>query len=365
MPPAHSNTRATVLRASAQNLLLISLVSFAGSVILTRLFLSLTGYPKIGSGELHIAHVLWGGLILFIAALLPLIFANQWILTLGALLSGIGVGLFIDEVGKFITLSNDYFYPPAAPIIYAVFLLTALVYLRVRRPPAWNARSEFYRVLEGFTEVLDGDLEPSEKAKLLQRLKPILEKTTEEDLRRMAQALVDVLEHDQLRVVPDRQSTLEKTRTAAQKFERRYFNRGRLRLTLILAMAVVGFLALFEALSGLFSGGSLNLTAILSANIRLGEVRSQTGALWFFVHLALQSIVGVLALLSSSLILIRAEKRGIEIGTACLVLSLTLVNLLAFFVDQFSAASTALVQLVVLLGFLYYQRRYMRASVTD
>ena len=84
MPEKILTIRTRVIRAGAQNFLLISLVSFGGSVIITRLYLAMTGYPKIGSGDLHIAHVLWGGLILFIASLLPLIYANKWILTTSA-----------------------------------------------------------------------------------------------------------------------------------------------------------------------------------------------------------------------------------------------------------------------------------------
>ena len=43
---------------------------------------------------------------LFIAALVPLIIANRRVYLVGAILGGIGVGLFIDEVGKFITAGN-------------------------------------------------------------------------------------------------------------------------------------------------------------------------------------------------------------------------------------------------------------------
>jgi hypothetical protein len=55
---------------------------------------------------------------------------------LAAIGTGAGTGLFIDEVGKFITASNDYFYPLAAPLIYGLLLVLALVFLLVRRSSA-------------------------------------------------------------------------------------------------------------------------------------------------------------------------------------------------------------------------------------
>ena len=50
-----------VERLGAERYLRLMLLAFAASVILTRLFLSLTGYPQVGNGTLHIAHLLWGG----------------------------------------------------------------------------------------------------------------------------------------------------------------------------------------------------------------------------------------------------------------------------------------------------------------
>ncbi len=111
------------------------------TVIGVREFLQLTGFPQIGNSVLHIAHALWGGLLLFIAVVLPLAFANRWAIGASALLSGAGIGLFIDEVGKFITQTNDYFFPPALSIIYAFFLLTAVVYLYFRQPGIAKTRA--------------------------------------------------------------------------------------------------------------------------------------------------------------------------------------------------------------------------------
>jgi hypothetical protein len=365
MPFQPLNVRAAVRRQGAQHYLLLSLIAFGGSVMVTRLFLQLTGYPKIGRGELHIAHVLWGGLILFIAALLPLVYANRWVYTTGALLSGIGVGLFIDEVGKFITLNNDYFYPPAAPIIYALFLLTVLIYLRIRRPPAWNARQELYSILDGITEVLDNDLEVEELEGLQTRLHQIVENAGEEELVSLAKALNDYLHSEKVKLVPTHQSHFEKLKTTALHIETRFFNRSRIRLALILAFAIFGSLYLGDFFTRLLPHGQpLTLETVLAMNMLRGEVRSVAGANWFFVHLALQAIVSLLALLSAGLIVSGKEKRGMEIGMVCLVLSLTMVNLLSFFVDQFPAAFMALLQLIVLLTLSYYRQRYFHTKLS-
>jgi hypothetical protein len=121
------------IREGAERSLLLVIVSFVIAVVGTRWFLEATGYPQVGGGELHIAHMLWGGLALVIAALLGLVVSASWVPTVMAILTGAGTGLFIDEVGKFITASNDYFYPLAAPLIYGLVLALALVFLLVRR----------------------------------------------------------------------------------------------------------------------------------------------------------------------------------------------------------------------------------------
>ena len=37
------------------------------AVLVTRLYLTLTGFPKVGGGGLHLAHLLWGGLLMLAA----------------------------------------------------------------------------------------------------------------------------------------------------------------------------------------------------------------------------------------------------------------------------------------------------------
>ncbi|WP_282944263.1 hypothetical protein [Cellulomonas endometrii] len=97
------------------------------TVLVTRGALALTGFPQLGGGGLHIAHVLWGGLLMAVAVVAVLSWAGPVVRPLAALVGGIGFGLFIDEIGKFVTSDNDYFYEPTASLIYVVVVLLVLV----------------------------------------------------------------------------------------------------------------------------------------------------------------------------------------------------------------------------------------------
>ncbi|HEY0495053.1 MAG TPA: hypothetical protein VGD48_04870 [Kutzneria sp.] len=101
-------------------------VCAVATILITRSFLGATGYPKIGSGGLHIAHMLWGGLLLLVSQLLVLSYLGPVTKPLAAVLGGVGFGLFIDEVGKFVTADNNYFYRPAVAIMYVVFVVIVL-----------------------------------------------------------------------------------------------------------------------------------------------------------------------------------------------------------------------------------------------
>lgn len=79
---------------------LLSLVSIAVTVILTRGYLQLTGFLQIGNSVLNTAHTLWGGLLLFVIVLFHLALANRWAIQASALLTWTGIGLFIDKMGK-------------------------------------------------------------------------------------------------------------------------------------------------------------------------------------------------------------------------------------------------------------------------
>jgi hypothetical protein len=358
-----SRVRKPVRREGGERYLLFTLLSFAASVALTRLFLELTGYPQIGGGELHIAHVLWGGLLLFGAALLPLIFANRWIYVVGSLLAGAGVGLFIDEVGKFITSSNDYFHPIAAPIVYVFFLLTVMIYLQVRRPAARETRDELYLALDGLQEVLDRDLEPSERQVLKNRLRKIADDDRHPDLARLAEGLLEYLACDEVRLAPESHSFLDRLLGSLRQMEKRWITERRLKAVLAGGLAALGILALWNLVVLLVvTRDPSRLESMISELVVGGQVASITGMFWFSARIAVEGFVGLLLVVSAGLLIANKDRSGAALGYIGLLLSLAVVNLVVFYFEQFSTIIPALVQFLILLGVMYYRRRYLTAS---
>jgi hypothetical protein len=353
--------RSPVRRKGAERYVLLSLVSFAVSVIGTRTFLQLTGYPQIGNSELHIAHVLWGGLLLFIASLLPLILANRWAYNTAAILSGVGVGLFIDEVGKFITQTNDYFYPPAAPIIYAFFLLTVMLYVRVRRPPDRTPRAEMYRILEEMTEVLDCDLNPAERDRIEARLVRVSRETSDPNLKQLAGALYAFVESETIHIAPHAPNRFQRFNARIAPWVEEFLTRPRLRVFLIFSLGIMGVLAMieFSILLLAIPDPAPALEVVLTPLVTSGELRSAQDALWFLVRTILEGSTGILLILSGALIVVRRERFGLSLATVVLVIWLTVINLLVFYLDQFGAVITALFQFFVLMLVTYYRRRYL------
>ncbi|MHB8089180.1 MAG: hypothetical protein ACYDH2_13115, partial [Anaerolineaceae bacterium] len=228
--------RSLVLRFKAGQNIVITLLSFAFSVAATRLFLELTGYPQLGGGELHIAHVLWGGLLLFVAALISIIFVNDWAATLSALIAGLGVGLFIDEVGKFITSTNDYFYPSAAPIVYVFFLLTVLLAFQVRQNRPKSTRSRMYEILERFSEVLDRDLSAFEREELIQSLAEVCKNDDRNDLCALAESMKHYLQAKKPQAKIYHPNLLDRMKISLIKFERKFLTKAKLKMTMIIGL---------------------------------------------------------------------------------------------------------------------------------
>ena len=80
--------RGPVPREDAARSVRLVAVGFGVTVVVTRLYLALTGYPQIGGEVYHLAHALWGGLLLLVGGLTALAWSNRWVPTVTAVETG-------------------------------------------------------------------------------------------------------------------------------------------------------------------------------------------------------------------------------------------------------------------------------------
>lgn len=350
-----------VRQQAADSFLILLIASFAVTVIVTRFFLQLAGYPQVGGGgTFHIAHMLWGGLLLFIALVALLLWANHWMMWLAALLGGIGVGLFIDEVGKFITSSNDYFFPLAFPIIYAFLIVCVWLYLRVRRAQPRDTRTLLYHALEDLKQVLDNDLDPFERRELVGELRQVLNQASDVNELNLAKAILNFVQAEETRVARA-PNQIERAWLWVKFVAARWPPRRTFKWLLAAGLAIAGVNALFQLgalwgwLAGAFNGVQLPSFVITNGK---SEYAIDDPTLLLIYQVA-NIVTGALMGIAAALLVFGKERRALRLGTLALVLSLTIVNLLTFYFSQLYAISVALAQLVLLTGASLYRWRFI------
>ena len=161
------NNRIFFRRIGAVHFLEHFLVSAISAVLVIRLFLEITGYPQIGGDTLHIAHMLWGGLLMLISIFLLLSLIGRKIENFSAIIGGIGFGTFIDEIGKFITQDNNYFYQPSVALIYLIFILIFLIIRVLNRRSEYSSQEYLLNGLREIEELAINDMDIEEKKRAL------------------------------------------------------------------------------------------------------------------------------------------------------------------------------------------------------
>ena len=341
-----------VQRADGPRSVTVLAVSFGVTVVVTRLYLSLTGYPQIGHGEFHLAHALWGGLLLMIAATLQLLWSNAWVMTAAAVCAGAGSGLFVDEVGKFITARNDYFTPIAAPIIYLVFLAVLAVDVLARRARVDDPRSIAYAVVVGLKDVIDGPLRPTARVALLERLDILEAAPDRPDLAALATSLRPVVEAAP--TAPPRER-LPRIRAAWAVFEQRVLPRPVHRVILVSGATMLGLvslagLAVFVALA---SGDTRFQVVIDDESIAPG---SRPPAL--LIASLGEAVVGATLLVSAVALLVGRDQVGLRGGRAGLIFGLAAVNVVLGYISAEVVVVVVVAELALLASYRRYRTRF-------
>ena len=345
----------------SSRLMLIVLVSCALTVALTRLFLVLTGYPQIGGSTFHLAHALWGGLALFLASTMALVVQNRGAAVIIALVTGIGFGLFVDEVGKFITQKNDYFFPLAAPIVYASLLLILLFTELARRHQLRSPRAHLLAAISLSQTVADGTATATEMTAMENHIRQARTGSLDD----ASAALLNGIETSM--ALADRvQEPFAFAGRAARRIRRAvaaWLPANRARRLARMAMAlfcILGLVQLLLLIGVVLAPEGLSRTLTLSVRDQpVGEV----GRIIFLITWGLNAVIAALAAITWWALRPRRIRRrpALMCGYGAMLLMLLLGNLLSSYVYQFAILIQAALQ-VITLGLLARWNQATRPS---
>jgi hypothetical protein len=171
-----ASAAARLARRSARNadfggLLETFLVAAVVTILVIRTQLWLTNYPQLGGHGLHIAHLLYGGIFMVIAIGMLLTLLGRWPRRPAAIVGGVGFGFFIDELGKFITSDNNYFFEPAAALIYLIFVGLFLLVRALRRDRVLSPIERLSNAIDLVGEAARRPFDQNQKRRALELLR--------------------------------------------------------------------------------------------------------------------------------------------------------------------------------------------------
>jgi hypothetical protein len=250
-----------------------------------------------------------------------------------ATIGGIGFGLFIDEVGKFVTSDNNYFYKPTAAIVYVVFVLIVLGFrfLTTRRPI--DPREDLANVVDHAVEGVAGGLSRARRAEAEELLRAVPEQI---DGRSETTALLAACHPDEVELPAPVQAGWR----ASQRGFERLATHPKAPAVAVAALAVQFFAAL--VIATVLGDGLDDLPVI---GVAVGSLLSAT----FTVR-------GGLALRA------RNRARAVRLFELAVLVSLLMTQVFQFAATQFAAAGGMLLDLVM-LGLLRAERDRMRRAV--
>lgn len=335
-------TNTTLIRnLDALFLIEVFVVCAVASILIIRLFLYMTGYPQLGNSTLHIAHMLWGGLLMLVAIIMLFIFIGKHIEIWAATFGGIGFGMFIDEVGKFVTSDNDYFFEPSISIMYIVFVLIILSIHMVRTGWTYTKKEYLVNAIKGLEEVALQDLDQDEKDAVIKYLD---KSDPDNPLTKSIRSLIN-----NSNLVPDSLGLYSKLKTRLKNFYAKIVSYKYFRSAIVIFFIGQLIFTLTYILIYTFFLG-LGWESILNIRI-LDKIAEKTSNLTFIDKAQIFSslLSGVFVLLGVYY-LAKSRVTSYQMFERSVLVSILLTYVFIFYKEQFAALAGLSVNILILIA---------------
>jgi hypothetical protein len=320
----------------AANLLEAFLVASVSALLAVRFYLAATGYPQVGGAGLHIAHMLWGGLLMLTAIVLLLAFLGRRVQLFAALVGGAGFGIFIDELGKFITSNNNYFFQPTIALIYIIFILLLLIFRVLERRSYPSGQKRLVNALGILQEGVLHDMNEEDRTEALLLLR------TNGGYHPLQHALIEALENMEVEPTPP-PGAPGRIAGAIRKLYLRLVQSPRF------AAIIIGFFVVYALVFTCFLTFEVeNLTQFTTIGTTAGFVQ---------ISLLASSILSDILIIIGIVSLRRSPRRAYLWFKRAILVSIFFTQVFMFYTQELGALGELAVNLVVLLAINYMLHR--------
>jgi hypothetical protein len=261
---------------------------------------------------------------------------------LASALGGLGFGAFIDEVGKFVSADNNYFYAPSVALIYVTFVLTALAIHAIRSRPEYSRQEYLVNALRRMEELALHGMDEDDRDLALLYL------SRSDPAHPLVPAVRDMIGRAVL-IPRDRPGFFIRSKSALRELYRK-------------TARLPGFTAAITAFFVAQLAVSLVYAVVLVFFFGLGWVRIARVGLFAHVAERIQNLTFVDGMqLASSLLAViftllgvirirRSRLRAFEMFERSLLVSILFTQVFSFYQEQFSALLGLLAQALILIG---------------
>jgi len=322
-------------------LLELFLVTAITALLLNRFFLFITGFPSIGGKTFHIAHMLWGGLLMLVALVLLFAFLGYRVRRLASVVAGIGFGLFIDELGKFITRDNNYFFEPTIGLIYLIFIIMFIVFRALARQRTLTQQEALLNALNIMEEAVIEDMDVPERNQVLTYLKQ------SDQTNPLVRSLSEVVRQTQ----PDRaesQGFLRRWTNALERWYRRV-------ITMRYSVTIIDIIFIIKALA---------VIILVAASVYEAATNTLDQRMWTVNILQISSsIIAGLFVVAGVTQIRRSRLRAYELFSRSLLIDIFVTDFFAFYRDQFDALPGFMVNLALYVALRFLLQQEQRVSL--
>ncbi|MCQ8903459.1 MAG: hypothetical protein NQU42_05140 [Methanothrix sp.] len=332
--------------AEADKRLELFMVTSVATILCIRFVLHATGYPQLAIRGLHIAHVLLGGALMVLSIVILLAFIDRYSSDLAAVVGGIGFGAFIDELGKFVTMDNNYFFQPTVALIYITFVLL-YIFSQMINGEQLTHEECLLNALELVKDAVIKDLDIQERKRALE----LLDGCDPSDP--LVKVFKDMLAGMECIQTPD-PGIYTRCREGARRVyhwlvSRRWF-----------VNAVIAFF-IIQSVVTLFEAALLVMIKLADSFLQLRLI-SISMASWLEL---LAATVSSILVLSGVLMIRRNRLAAYYRFKNAMLVQILLVQTFAFYRDQLSALTALAINIVILLTLRYMIAQESSADSAD